>query len=219
MATTAFMNLELPTVTITLGPEWANQVNAALEVVDAHDHSSGSGTKVTPLGLNINSELEFANNRASDLELVEFRSQSTTKTGSSNANSIYSTSGNLYFTNGNGVAIQLTSGGSVISVPAAVQNFERQNVASDLIINPADTFVYLTVDTTVARQITLPLAASVSDGRIYIIKDKDGQSLDNNITVVRAGSDTVDGATSQVLNSNYGSWMIVGDGASNWYIS
>ena len=106
-----------------------------------------------------------------------------------------------------------------MSVPGAVQNFERQNVASDLIINPADTFVYLSVDTTAARQITLPLASAVADGRIYIIKDKDGQALDNNITVVTSGSDTVDGASSQVLNSNYGSWMIVGDGSSAWYIS
>lgn len=219
MANTAFMNLSLPTVTVTLGPTWANQINQALEVIDAHDHSSGSGTKITPLGLNINSELVFNNNRASDLELVEFRSQSTTKTGSANTNSIYSTSGNLYFTNGNGVAIQITSGGSLVSTPGAIQNFERQNVASDLIIGPSDTFVYLTVDTTAARQITLPLASSVSDGRIYIIKDKDGQALDNNITIVTSGSDTVDGQSSQILNSNYGSWMIVGDGGTSWYIS
>jgi hypothetical protein len=219
MANTAFMNLSLPTVTVTLGPTWANQINEALERIDSHDHSNGNGVRITPLGLNINSDLEFNNNRASDLELVKFRSQSTSKSGASNVNSIYSTSGDLYFTNGNGVPIQITSGGALISTPGAVQNFERQNVASDLIIGPSDTFVYLTVDTTAARQITLPLASAVSDGRIYIIKDKDGQALDNNITVVRSGSDSIDGETSQVLNSNYGSWMIVGDGGTNWYIS
>lgn len=219
MATTAFMSLELPTVTVTLGPTWANQINEALEVVDAHDHSSGNGTQITPLGLNINSDLDFNNNRANDLELIQFRSQSTTKTGTANANAVYSTSGDLYFTNGNGVAIQITSGGALVSTPGAIQNFERQDVTSDLIISPSDTFVYLTVDTTIARQITLPLASAVSDGRIYIIKDKSGQALDNNITVVRSGADTIDGGTSQVLSSGYGSWMIVGDGASSWYIS
>ena len=92
-------------------------------------------------------------------------------------------------------------------------------VSSSLTIGNADTFVYLIVDTTVARTITLPLASGVSAGRIYIIKDSSGQSETNNISLAIQGSDTVDGASSQTLNSNYGSWTIVGDGVDKWYIS
>lgn len=216
---TTFMNLQLPVVSVTLGPEWANQINAALERIDQHNHSSGNGQRITPLGMNINAELDFNNNRASDLQLVQFRAQSATQTGSTNANSIYSVNGDLYFTNSNGVAVQITSGGSIIASPANIQSFTRQAVSSDIVIAPSDLFVFLTVDTTSPRSITLPLASGVADGRIYIIKDISGQSLDNPITLNAAGSDLIDGAASVTLNSNFSSWMVIGDGASNWYIS
>jgi hypothetical protein len=43
---TANMNLSLPTVSVTIGPTWATQLNTALETVDVHDHTSGKGVQV-----------------------------------------------------------------------------------------------------------------------------------------------------------------------------
>jgi len=218
MATT-FLNLELPTVTVTLGPTWATQVNAAFEVIDAHDHSSGKGVKVPTAGLNINADLDFNENAALSLKLVNFEDQLSAPSGSTFASSISTFSGDLYYTNDSGVAIQLTNGGGIVSLPGNAQIVEPQNVASNLTIAPSSTFVYLIVNTTAPRAITLPEASSVTAGRIYIIKDATGTSNTNNITVNRTGSDLIDGLSSQVLDSNNGSWMLVTDGDSNWFIS
>lgn len=218
MATT-FMNLNLPTVSVTLGPAWATQVNLALETIDSHDHTSGSGSRIPTAGININADLDFNENGALNLEIASFNQRTTSPSGSSFAGAVSVFDGNLYYTNISGVAVQITSGGGIVTAPSTAQVFEPTSIASDLIISPASSFVYLIVDTTAIRQITLPLANSVTAGRIYKIKDSSGLSNTNNITVVVQGSDTVDGSTSEILNSNNGSWELITDGVDKWYIS
>lgn len=212
------MSLELPTPTITLSPTWATELNAAIEVIDAHDHTSGKGIKIPTSGLNINGNLDFNTYKISNLKQTQYLNNASTLTGSDNAGSIYMRSGNLYFTNSSGVAVQITSGGAIASVPGAAQLFEPTDLAGDLIILNTDTFVFIRVNTSSARSITLPLCSSVSSGRIYIIKDVTGTAYTNNITVNRAGSDLIDTATSLVINSDFGSAMIIGDGTSTWNI-
>lgn len=216
---TNFLNLELPTVSVTLGPEWASEVNAAFETVDSHDHSSGKGKQIPASGLNINDNLSFQSNKAYNLLQVQLISNNTTLTGSSNANSVYVKSGDLYYTNSGGNAVQITNGGSVVTSAGALQTVEIQGIAGNVTILPSDTFVFLTVDTTASRTITLPLASGVASGRIYIIKDISGLANSNPITIAAAGSDTVDGAASVAYNSNYGSLWVVGDGATSWHIA
>ncbi len=219
MSVTPLMNLTLPEVTVTLGPTWANEVNAAFNVIDAHDHSSGQGTKVTVAGLNINANLDFNNKKAFNLFSSQYKDVSTPLTGASNSSSVSTSSGNLYFTNGSGVSIQLTDGGAIVSAPGAVESFQYDTLAANLIIGPSDTFVYIGVDTTSSRSITLPLANAVAAGRIYIFKDIDGLSNTNNITITRSGSDTIDGATSKVIDSDLSSTWLIGDGVSRWLTS
>ena len=153
------------------------------------------------------------------MQHASFEQRTTSPSGSSFAGSISIFNDDLYYTNTSGIPVQITDGGSLVTTPGSVQNFETQNVASSLIISPSDTFVHLAVDTTAARTITLPLASSVTAGRIYIIKDASGQANTNNITIATAGSDTVDGQSSQNLNSDYGSHMLITDGVSSWLIS
>ena len=214
---TPLMGLDLPTPTVTLGPAWATQLNDALEVVDSHDHSTGKGTKIPTGGININGDLDYNTFGLLQVGYVQFSDIVTPLTGSTNTEKLHVATGDLYFTNDSGTAVQITDGGSLVTSPGNAQTFEVQNVSADLIISAVDTFVYLTVDTTAARMITLPLAASVTTGRIYIVKDKDGQAKTNNITIATSGSDLIDGASSLTFDSNRGSVMLVGDGASNWY--
>jgi len=61
--------------------------------------------------------------------------------------------------------------------------------------------VISTYSLTGAQTITLP---SGTDGRVVRIIDGAGNASTNNITIARAGSDTILGATSYVLNNNYG---------------
>jgi hypothetical protein len=71
--------------------------------------------------------------------------------------------------------------------------------------------------TAAARTITLPAAASVSEGRMFVVKDESGGAGSNNITIARAGSDTIDGASSLVISTNYGIVRLYSDGVSKWF--
>ena len=216
---TNFLGLDLPTVSVTVGPDWANAVNAAFEVVDSHDHTSNKGARIPTAGLNINADLDFNSNAASNLTQIKLISNNGTLTGAANANSTYVANGNLYYTNASGTAVQITDGGSVVTSAGALQTVERQAVAANVTIAPSDTFVFLSIDTTAARTVTLPLANSVASGRIYILKDANGLANTNNITVATQGSDTIDGESSFVYNSDRGSIWAVGDGVSAWEIA
>lgn len=81
---------------------------------------------------------------------------------------------------------------------------------------PADVIVGVT-STASARTITLPAATAVKAGLPYYVKDESGGAGTNNITIQRAGSDTVDGATSVAITANYGAKALYSDGASKWF--
>jgi hypothetical protein len=218
MATT-YLNLELPTVSVTLGPTWASEVNTAFETIDDHDHTSGKGRQIPTAGININANLSFNSlYKATSLMSAQFTSQSSALSGASEANSTYSLNGDLYFVNGSGVGVQVTDGGALASVPASANIFEYTDVTSNVVIGPADTFVTMGIDTSSSRTITLPLASGVSAGRFYILLDRTGNARANNITVARSGSDLINGLTSLTIDSDRSSTMITGDGSGNWYI-
>jgi hypothetical protein len=50
-----------------------------------------------------------------------------------------------------------------------------------------------------------------------VIKDASGAAASNNITISRGGSALIDGQSSIVINSNYGSYTLFSDG-TNWWI-
>tara|TARA_R110000796_G_scaffold7338_6_gene25237 strand:- start:6980 stop:8137 length:1158 start_codon:yes stop_codon:yes gene_type:complete len=99
-----------PGIGTTAGPEWATNLNTSLDAVDDHDHSTNKGIRITPAAININSTLEFNQNSASELKNLIFDSSVT---ASSTSYSIYQASGNLYWRNGSGTAVQVTTGGAV----------------------------------------------------------------------------------------------------------
>lgn len=218
MPTSPNMNLNIPVVSETLGPEWAELLNACLAVIDAHNHTSESGVKVPTSGLNINAALDFNKFKATNLNSTQFRADlAAALTGASNAGSLSMFGGNLYFTNGSGVSVQLTTGATPVTVPGTFSNLSVTSVAGDLAINNSDTFVQINVDTTSSRTITLPAASSVAVGRIYVVVDFSYLSNTNPITINCTGGDTfTDGSTSLVVQSNGASLWLSGDGASKW---
>lgn len=104
------MNLTLPVPTTTLGPQWAQQLNSALEVVDLHDHTSTKGVRVPSAGLNINATLSFQDNAQANVLETRYTNNAATST---NNNSLRVVTGNLYYRDGNGNNIQLTAGGTI----------------------------------------------------------------------------------------------------------
>ena len=66
-----------------------------------------------------------------------------------------------------------------------------------------------------AVTITLP-TAEVRKGRVYTIKDESGAAASNNITVATEGSETIDGASTDVVDINYEAKSYYSDG-TNWF--
>lgn len=218
MAITPFMNLDLPTVSVTLGPEWATQLNDALEVIDSHDHSSDKGVKVKTAGLDINEDLDFNDVRAFGVKAVKLQEQLSSLTGASNILSLFSLGGDLYFTSAGGVAVQLTNGNAIAAPVTSLRLIDYTPIATNTVISASADDVLLAVDTTAPRSITLPQASLVTTGRVYMIKDISGLSETNNITILPNGSDTIDNAASVVVASNFANTFLVTDGVSKWYI-
>lgn len=107
---TTNMGLNLPTPSTTPGPQWSVQVNEAFDVIDSHDHSTGNGVKVTPTGLNINADLPFDGNNATQLRSVRFSDQGTVQTLPTDLGCLQLVGGDLWWVNGNGTGVQITSG-------------------------------------------------------------------------------------------------------------
>lgn len=213
---TPYMGLTLPVVSVTLGPAWATQLNAALDVIDEHDHTTGKGQAIVVAALDIDDDLPMNGFRLQDLPSLQLNSLANPVSGVGYENSLSSDTGDLYWTNGAGTAIQITSGSSIISPPANTQIMQYDTVAADLIIGAGDDYIFLAVDTAAPRTITLPLASSVDAGRIYVIKDATLNAEAQNLTVAASGSDDIDGEASIVLDSNGGAVFLICDGVDSY---
>jgi len=102
-------------------------------------------------------------------------------------------------------------------VERRIMKVGRSPQAGNYTIVAADPLYIGVTSTAAPRTITLPAASAVTAGRTYVVKDESGAAGTNNITVARAGADTIDGATSKVINTNYGSVMLYSDGVSKWF--
>jgi len=109
MATTPNMGLTLPEVLVTSGPQYATEINTALDEVDSHDHSPGKGSRITPSGLNINASLPINNNSITNIKSLVLATQTSVTTNKS----IYSRGVDLYYRDDAGNEIQLTAAGGV----------------------------------------------------------------------------------------------------------
>ncbi len=114
----------------------------------------------------------------------------------------------------------LTAGQSVLGTTTAANTLAgsltltTRSIAGALTIDTTTKDYIILVDTSATRNITFP---APTNGRILIIKDIIGTCETNNITMVRNGSEKIDGiAASRVLNTNWGYWTFTSDG-TDWF--
>jgi hypothetical protein len=206
------MNLDLPVVSTTLGPEWASLLTAALELVDAHDHSSGKGSKITPAGILINALFDLNGQNLTDANSYGIENRASADT--SNLGSLQRLNNNLYWITPSGASVQITSG-STLSNAGLLTAFSPGSYPYTLL--STDTAKVVLVNTTSARTLNLPAA---SEGEFYYyIKDATGSAQTNNITIAPNGSDQIENVNSNFLiDYNNGSFGIISDGISKWAI-
>ena len=117
------MNLPVPIVGQDPGPDWANNINASLGILDQHNHSNGQGVPVTPAGLNINTDLPLNSNNLTLVNSIRFIDRLTTLPGSApNLGVIYEAVNELYYNDGVGNVVQLTKAGSVNATSSGISS-------------------------------------------------------------------------------------------------
>lgn len=111
--TTANMVLIKPDPDGSIGT-WDTELNATIDLVDSHDHSTGKGVKVPTAGLNVNADLSFAGFGATALKVVDLAAVlASTVTGYPTAIFVNSADNELYWRTSGGTNVKLTSGASL----------------------------------------------------------------------------------------------------------
>jgi hypothetical protein len=117
------MNLPVPIVGQDPGPDWANNINASLGILDQHNHSNGQGVPITPAGININTDLPLNGNNLTLINSLRFNNLSGTLAGSApNLGVAYEALGNLYFNDSAGNVVQITKSGSVNATSSGISS-------------------------------------------------------------------------------------------------
>ena len=172
--TTTNMSLIQPAVGVTVGPTWSSELNNSLGLIDTHDHTSGKGVQITPSGLNINADLEFNANDATELRTVAFDS-SAAATTTDDSRALYHSGGDIYWRNATGTAVQITDG-SAVKVGAG--NIGGDIASSNAALNyssTSNTFSHIADTTTSPNTIAKLLCSNVA-----LYKYGTGGSVANN---------------------------------------
>lgn len=96
------------------------------------------------------------------------------------------------------------------------RNQTTVNAATYDLVETDDTLLVTYTGTGAVTSLTLPTAQTVA-GRTIVIKDAGGNAGTNNITIDTEGAQTIDGAATLVISSDYESFTLTCDG-SNWFI-
>lgn len=137
---TPYMNLTLPEVSETQGPDWAEEINTAFSGVDSHDHAAGQGRPIGPSGININADLTFNNYNITEPRTVRLYTNAAPLALGTDLGCLYRAAVDLYYNDGNGNQIQITSGGGVAGSPGNISNLVSPASASYVV--GSKTFVW-----------------------------------------------------------------------------
>lgn len=209
------LNLFKPEPSVTSGPLWAQMINDIVNILDEHDHTSGKGKRITAGGININGDLDFKENDATNLRSARYQLGTSFLVASDDRGCVYVKDGNLHYNNAAGAAVQITSGTAVVSSITGAFTATTPG-GYPYTVGAGDAQRILLVNTTSARTINLPLATTAL---LFAIKDVSGQAWTNNISVVPSGANTIDGVgATRLLNDNFGWTFFISDGVTNWSI-
>lgn len=153
------MNLPIPVPTVDPGPDWANNINSSLTILDSHNHSSGSGVQVTPSGLNINASLPMNGQSLISIGALTFQALSV----DAGVNSLYEKGVDLYYRDGSGNIIRITQSGSVSGATGTITGLPSGTASASF---SASTFTFQSATATGAN----------IDGASYILRNSTASS-------------------------------------------
>lgn len=149
------MQLPIPGVGTEPGPDYAIDVNSSLTILDQHDHTNGSGVKITPLAIDINTALTFNGFAATNVAYVTLEPQGATPP----TTTIYAKGVDLYFVDANGNDIQITDDGGIAGTPGSIAN-----------LTPPASVSYQSISKTFVFQSDTSIAANI-DAASYLFRN------------------------------------------------
>lgn len=117
-----------------------------------------------------------------------------------------------------------TGGISILSIGSTVLNFKSSQdtrnpqSGTTYTVLARDVNKVIALTNTAARAITMPAASTYQVGASFSIVDEAGTAAAANITMTRAGSDTINGATTSVISTNYGARTYYSNGSNAWFV-
>lgn len=152
MAVTPYMNLSLPTVSVTTGPGWASQINAALTALDAHTHAPGSGVAISAAALSIDGDVSWAGHNLTTLRTARFQNLGAPPALGTDIACLAVAGGNLYYINASGQAVQVTAGAALNAASiGAIGGDYSTSGASETYTSASKTFTFLQAASTWAN--------------------------------------------------------------------
>lgn len=173
------MNLPIPTVGQQPGPEYALNVNAALTLIDQHDHTAGNGVAITPQAININEALTFNNNPLTSVSYTQFTPQTSTPSA---LDTFYVKGVDAYFIDGNGNDVRITQSGGVAGSPGSITNLTLP--ASVTYVAVSKTFVFQS-DVSAAANLdgASVLLRNITPNSTYALTLQPPATLSNNYSI------------------------------------
>lgn len=174
------MNLPNPVPGVDPGPDYANNIQASLNQIDQHNHSTGQGVQIQPNGLNISSDLPFNNNNATLLNSTRFISLLSPLTNSApNVGCLYVSGNELYFNDySGGHQVQITANGLVNATSSGISSgtASASFSAGTLVVKSSSTSyanIYmqsavLALSGNLVNQLTLQAPSALSSGSYSI---------------------------------------------------
>lgn len=228
--TTPLMSLVVPVPAVRSGPAYASDIVTLLSLIDSHTHITGQGSKIPPGGLTLTADLDFnptggtTGQSATNLRSTRYLQLASAPATASDIRAAYSygSPGDLYWKDGAGTEIQITSGGLLNSAALTNNSWTRSAFSTNITILSSDTPVYYDGDTSgAARTVTLPRCNAVA-GKFYLFRQTTGT---NGIVLAPNAADSIDGlsaGTSLTLPAAAarGEWLIYSDGqtAGKWSV-
>lgn len=179
------MNMPVPVVGIDPGTDWANNVNACLNIVDSHNHSSGEGVAINPDGLNINDDLPINDNNLTTVKSVRYESQGSPLAGVSDLDCTYVSGVDLYYNDGNGNQIRMTASGSPALSGGTITGLPSGTAGASF---SGSTFTFVSATATLAQMQVGPLiiGRNVANSKTVTITPASGQASNYNTTLPTA---------------------------------
>jgi hypothetical protein len=174
------MQLIVPSPSVDPGPDWANNLNASLGIIDQHNHSPGSGVQITPAGLNISSDLPFNTNNATGLRSVRFNPQTVPLALASDIGCLYESGVDLWYNDGAGNQIRMTTLGSVNGSAGTITGLPSGTASATY---SAGTFTFQSATLTPANFSVGPITIgqNVSGSKTITISPTTGQAANYNL--------------------------------------